>query len=171
MMYMRKQLLFIPILATLIGCKELGVGDDPGFGKACTLVGSATAIKVHVTSAAPLPSNLALSLNGNDVDADECVNGGLFSSSVTVSADRMEAEVLFQLNGNPDDFEFYFPNNSTEPQSNLMDLGFYDRATCADTHAKFDEVDGTQVSWQPVYANGEDCAASSHVAEGSAQTH
>lgn len=168
---MRLRILVLPALLALMGCKEIGLGDDPGVGKACTLVGSATLIQVHVTSPTPLPANVALSLNGADVDADECVNNGLFSSSVTVSADRMQADVLFQLNGNPDDYEFYFPNSASEPQSNLMSLGFYDRATCSDTHAKFDEVLDAQISWEPVYANGEDCGASSHVAEGAVQTH
>jgi hypothetical protein len=84
----------------------------------------------------------------------------------------MQATAILDLIENPEDFEFYFPSGLEQgPQSNLMSLGFYTRASCTDAHSKFDEVLNAQISWEPVYANGEDCGLTSYVADAEIQTH
>lgn len=169
---MRSKLFIISTLFLMIGCKGIGLNDDSGVGEVfCTLVGSRTVIRVHVTSSTPLPSNVAASLNGNDIDADECVNNGLPFSSVRVSDDRTEADITFFLHENPDDYELYFPVTATEPQLNLMSLGFYGRTTCGDTPSEFDKILDTQIFWEPVYANGENCGITSYAADAQVQTH
>ncbi len=155
-----KLLIFASVLA-LMGCKD--VVPIEKVGKACTLMASSTEIRVQFTSVTPLPSNLALSLNGGVIDADECNEFNHFSSSVQVSTYRSEATVIFQLNGNQDAFDFYFPNGSVEPDSNIVNLKLFTRASCTDAPVQFEELNGLEANWEPVYVNGKDCGVSSYL--------
>jgi len=160
---MRFQILFASTLIALTGCREIS-----SEGKACTLVGSSNVMHVRVTSPNPILANLAVSLNGSTIDADECSNSGSHWDPVVMSADRRQAEVVIFLDGTSD-FEDYFPSDASEPQSNVADFEFYNRATCSAAHSKFDEVLNAAITWEPVYANGEDCGASSYAAEADVQ--
>ena len=151
----------------LMSCKAVDSRDST-VSKACTLVGSAYAIRAEVTSSSSLPPNLAVALNGNDVDVDECspaAAGSLFGSSIQVNDDRTRVSIVFQLNPASEDYAFYFPNESEQPASDLMALRLFSRPTCNNGHSLYQDLTGAQISWKPVYANGEGCGVTSYSAD------
>lgn len=154
----------IPLLL-LAGCKAVDSDQDSKVRISCTQVGSMTTIRVHVASSTPIPAGFAIGLNGNTIDADECTNNGPYTNSAQVSNDRSEAEVVFYLDNNREDYDHYFPSGSTEPASNLMNLTLYSRANCSGTFTNIGEIHDHQITWQPIYANGQSCGITSQITE------
>ncbi len=159
---MNCKFLFLGAVFVLTGCKDLGSQGDSGVGKTCTQMGSSFDLRVQVKSSTPLPAYLAVALNGASSNVDECGGEISFSGGVEVSADRFEATVVINLDGDPSAFFVYFPDGSSEPQSNLASLSFLSRGTCADAPAEFNQLHDQQITWEPVYANGKSCGVTSH---------
>lgn len=116
---------------------------------------------MQAVSPTPLPPNIAISVNGNNLDLDECVDNELIGS-IDLNAGRTEAEAKYHLAR--EDFDHYFRSGSKEPQSNTAVIGFYTRANCSDPHTKLGDTT-VQINWVPTYANGRDCGASGYVGE------
>jgi hypothetical protein len=160
---MNLRIIFVLLIFNLLGCKGLEPSGEQKVSKACTLVGSSNLIRVEVVStSAPLPANLAFSINGNEIEADECNNNNVIGSYVQVNEDRSQATVSFLLDGNKAQFEYYFPNGAKEPQTNSVSLGIFSRASCSDQATQIGEINKADVSWHPVYINGKDCGTSSY---------
>lgn len=160
-------IIYVLALGLFSGCKKQSSGsqvdDGLNFIESCTMVGSSNGLSVEIISAAPLPANLALAFNGDTINADECSSSNLyFESSIEISADRLKAKISLNMDGYFKLRQQYLPDLSKPPQSNVIDISFYNRTQCEDTSIKFHEITAAQLVWKPIYANGENCGVSSY---------
>ncbi len=129
-------------------------------------MGSSTTMVLRLTSSAALPSNLAVAINGDEIDVDECDgNTSPFDHSIQVNDSGQEAIVRFQLDADSEDREIYFTDFDSGPNSDLVDIAIFSRSTCSDALSTFKALEEQELNWEPVYANGESCGVTSYTSD------
>lgn len=129
-------------------------------------MGSPYALSLKVQSTTSLPPHLGLAFNGESVDLDECKlnpNDTSEWAPIRFNADRTQAEIFYILDDQIEDFSLYFYQDATGPSTNSLDLIISSRATCEGASSTIKRLDGIQLSWTPIYANGEDCGTTSQI--------
>lgn len=135
-------------------------------------MGSSNGIVVQVDSALPLPTNFAVAFNQDEIDVDECKNDEFaFDQNIEFNSDRTKAKIFLNLDFHSSQVlsQKYIPDYSKPPQSNLIDINFFSRASCGDTPNKIQALKDVQMTWRPIYANGEHCGVSSYEATAQVQ--
>ncbi|GEM_PF-4941788 len=134
-----------PILVFVIfasSCVPEIIDSETGQLIKCPMVSVGNTLTLKISSEAPLPNDLAISLNSeNSIAYESCAA----PSRVSLSADRREAVVLFNLTG--EDEDYYFSNDGSFPLEEYGDFRVYRLEGCGGSKTLLEERFNVAITW------------------------
>ena len=147
---MIRRLLIFSLFFSL-GCKQQE-NEDGAISKFCTLMGAINSIEVSVGEYTSWPEHIAYSINGTDIDYDDCGTNNSKGYSIKKEHRVFSAIAMDES----DDFQSYFDQRGDEPNSDDISITFFGRASCSDPLVKLEAIDD-KIQWTPSFPNGEAC--------------